>query len=139
MGNSWQSKITCLGEVYVFFCQQFCKVIFKQKHTNLMKKILLLLSLFTLLATITFGQEKLRTKNYTERPDTEPPYVKARQVGVKIKQPGTSTARTSAPGKTGVRNDSTPPGPRIPIKAKPVNPGASSRRKSPARRPGAGN
>lgn len=105
-----------------------------------MKKILLLLSLFTLIATVTFGQEKkLRTKNYTERPDTEPPYVKARPVGVKIKQPGASTARTSAPGKTGVRNDSTPPGPRIPIKAKPVNPGANSRRKSPARRPGAGN
>lgn len=103
-----------------------------------MKKILLLLSLFTLIATVTFGQEKLRTKNYTERPDTEPPYVKARPVGVKIKQPGTSTARTSTLGKTRGIPDSLPDTREF-TKAKSINPGASSRRKSPPRRPGGGN
>lgn len=100
-----------------------------------MKKILLLLSLFTLMATVTFGQERLRTRNYTERPDTEPPYDKPLPVGVKVKKPSTSTARTGTLGKTRGIPDSLPDTREF-TKAKPINPGASSRRKSPPRRPG---
>ena len=102
-----------------------------------MKKILLLLSLFTLIATVTFGQERLRTRNYTERPDTEPPYDKPLPVGVKIKKTSTSNARTTAPGKKPNVGylDSSFVRSKTPIKAKTGTQGASGRKKSPARRP----
>lgn len=99
-----------------------------------MKKLLLLLVLFSSTILPTFAQEKLRTRNYTERPDTEPVYVRTLPGSVKIKNTGTTNARTSGQ----VRIDSSDPGPRIPIKNKTGLAGANTRRKSPARRPGGG-
>lgn len=100
-----------------------------------MKKLLLFLVLFSIFSLPTFAQEKLRTKNYTERPDTEPVYIRTLPGSVKVKRMGGSNARTSGQ----VKIDSSDPGPRIPIKNKTGLAGANTRRKSPARRPGGGN